>query len=180
MEPLNLDNYIDILRKNISEAIDYFPLLKIEPFIPLVKQPRRFLKGPLIPKTFLEQHRIPYEDLVKSNYPIMEVCVEIPYEYLTKGCIIYDVKNKIDWDRIPEEHRHNNGKGEFGNIICSHLPQEAKDMDNPILENLRTTYRLYVEYCNYLKTMEWNLDEYSHGNEGVKEYESRRMQRKIK
>ena len=180
MEPLELDRYNNNLKKHIAEVIDYFPLLKINPFIPLINQPKRLLKGPLLPKTLLDQHKISYEDLVKINYPIINVCVEIPYDYIKKGCIVFDENNAIDWNKVPYEHRHNNGKGEFGNIICSHLPQEVKDMDNPILENLRTTYRLFVEYCHFLKTGVWNLKEYSHGDEGVKEYERSRMQRKAK
>lgn len=180
MESLNIEDYINKLKNDIEDAIACFPLLRMEPFVPLVNPPKRLLKGPLLPKTFLNQHKIPYEDLLKHNYPIMNVCVEIPYDYLSRGCIVYDVNSEINWDKVPYEHRHFNGKGEFGNIICSHLPQESKDMKNPILENLRTSYRLFLEYCNFLKTGEWCLEEYAHGNEGVKEYERNRMQRKAK
>lgn len=180
MEQKLIDEYRLNVGGHIQQVLEYYPLIKIDKIIPLSEYPLYTLRGPLVPKIYLNKYSLSYEDLLLAGEKVLSVYVVIPENYLDKGCKVYDTEKTINWDNVPYKHRHLNGSNEYGNELCTHLPEESRDMDNPILENLHTTYRLFQEYKKFLITGKWKLKEYSHGDLGVKEYENRRMQRKIK
>ena len=171
--------YNKYVEKHIAEVLECFPLMRISTIVPLNDYPLFRLSGKLVPKKFFDSNHIFVDDIEKYNIPFMDVYVEIPFDYLEKGCLVFDTNRYINWELIPIAHRHCNGSSFHGNLICTHLPEQAKEMNNPILENLKTMYKLYLEYNNYLKTKKWNMEEYSHGDEGKREYEQRRMPTKI-
>lgn len=170
MERELVEKYINNIERHIEEVIKFFPYLKICYIVPYRDYPLFYLSGILIPKKFIDKYSITYNDLVKSNEPLLRITAVIPFDYQNKGCKVYDSDCVIDWELIPDKHKHCNGSSCFGNELCTHLPDQAGDMSNPILENLKTAYRLFTESQNYIKNGKWNLKEYSHGEEGRREY----------
>lgn len=176
MELLDLEYYKNHFKTDIGEVFDYFPCLKGEKiefngqlgYVQLIS-----IKGYLISKFDLANYFIGEDDIDLIKLVSMEICCFIPIIYHRVGCQVYDLNRVIDWDKLPIVHRHYNGSGKYGNLICTHLPEESKDMQNPILENLRTAYSLFLEYNRFINTGKWDIKEYKHGEEGRKEYYER-------
>ena len=174
-----LKNYQENIYKHIIETLDMFPYLTCA-LIPKSDYPEFVLKGLLIESDYLISNSLTIKTAQSYFKNLLLVRVVIPLDYRMTGCKIYDVNKVIDWNKLPDEHRHFNGSFDYGNLICSHLPEEVPDMDNPILENLRTTFKLFLAYNYYIKTKQWKMEEYKHGESGKKEYEQRRLKRKAK
>ena len=175
---LIIDEYNNHILVHIRKTIEYFPLIKVYSIIPLYDYPLFTLSGIAIPETYFKRYALNYDDISFNTDKMLKVFVEVPLNYLDVGCKVYDSSKVIDWDKIPHQHRHYNGSSHYGNELCTHLPEESRDMENPILENIKTAYSLFLESENYLSTGNWRLKEYSHGDKGKKEYEKTRMLRK--
>ncbi len=179
--PIGVYNLLS--KKHIDEVLVCFPCLekKIHSCTLLNDNSLRItysLEGLLITKKELEQRGLTAKDAKDYFRNYFEIYCIIPHDYCFVGCQVFDLNNYINWKMIPDEHRHLNGKSAiYGNLLCTHLFVEARDMNNPILENLKTAHDLFKAYNYYIKTHIWTLDEYKHGKEGEKQYyEKRRLQ----
>lgn len=176
MELLDLEYYEKHFKSDINEVFDYFPCLHGETIeynsqlgcVQLIS-----IRGYLISKFDLANYYITKDNNRVIKMVSMEICCYIPIDYHRIGCQVYDLNRVINWDKLPIVHRHYNGLGKYGNLICTHLPEESKDMQNPILENLRTAYSLFLEYNRFINTGKWEIKEYKHGEEGRREYYER-------
>lgn len=169
------------LKKHISETFSYFPCLELEPTLGDCKSVT--IKGKLISQIDLD--KLYLDKAMINDIPnVPEVLVVVPSNYLEKGCYVFDVNKQIKWEKIPFEHRHINKLGEFVKgveleCLCTHLIEEVKDMENPILENLITADVLFKEYERFIETGKFDIREYSHGEEGKKEYERKKQYNKF-
>lgn len=183
----SIDTYCSFTNKHINETLDFFPCLekRIHSCKLLSDNSLWFmysLEGLLITKDELNQRGLNVNDAKKYFKDFFEIYCIIPHDYRLIGCLVYDSNRYINWEKLPQEHRHINRKSDtFGNLLCTHLYIEAKDMKNPILENLKTAHDLLKAYNHYLITKDWTLNEYKHGKEGEKEYyEKRRLQNGVR
>lgn len=136
------------------------------------------LEGKLISAEDMKSLYLTKKDVIGKD-DILEVLVGIPADYQNRGCNVIDCKRVIDWSRIPYEHMHRNSIEGFDiYTLCTHLPEEVPQMDNPILENLKSAYALYNEYKRFLRCGKYELREYSHGENGRREYERDKKIRK--
>ena len=154
------------LEIDAEEAIKAFPCLIFEKHDGFGN-----LTGKLISAEDMESLYLSIKE-VKEKNDILNVLVAIPANYKEKGCNVFDFNNVIDWSKIPQAHTHRNFIKELGiYALCTHLPEEVPEMENPILEDLKTAYALYNEYKRFLRNGKYELREYSHGDEGRREYE---------
>lgn len=158
--------------KDVEEALREFPCL-------VLKRNGDFwqLFGKLISLQDLKSLYLTKKEANELN-DIVNVLVVIPSNYKQVGCDVYDYYNAIDWSKIPYQHIHKNRK--IGNelyALCTNVPAAVEEMENPILENLRTAYVLINEYKRYFRNGKYELQEYSHGEEGIKEYEREKRNR---
>lgn len=151
-----------------ERALEYFPCLE-----KIMGRNGINLCGYLISKRDMNDLLLSKREVQESSEWMKVYCV-VPDNYLEIGCQIKDVNGFIDWDKVPYEHKHINSTINGDKYLCTHLIEEVHDMNNPILENLKTAYVLSIEYKRYLKNGKYELKEYSHGNEGRKEYVNRR------
>lgn len=184
---LPMDAYHSVVNKHIEETIDFFPCLtKIVHSCKVLPDNSLWLtyavKGVLVTSEELKQRGIKPSDAKKYFDNYFNIYCIIPHTYKSVGCLVCDSNCFIKWERLPEEHCHINRKStKYGNLLCTHLYVEAKDMNNPVLENLKTAHDLAKAYVHYLKSKEWTLQEYNHGKEGEREYyENRRLQNGVK
>lgn len=159
--------------RDIEEVQKEFPCLQL-------KRNGAFwhLSGKLISQSDMRLLYLSREE-VAQNDDIFEVLVVIPDDYKQVGCDIYDYNKMIDWSKIPYEHIHKNRKmGKELYALCTNVPNAIGEMINPILENLNTAYVLVTEYKRYERNGKYELEEYSHGEEGIKEYEQEKRRAK--
>ena len=156
--------------KDIKEAMDLFPCLK-----KIIGKDGFNLTGKLVSRKDLDRFHLSAKEAADFSEFMNVVCI-IPANYKTIGCYVVDTYGFIDWNKLPEKHRHTNHASGIGNCLCTHLIEEVAEMDNPVLENLKTAYALSIEYRRYIDTGKFELREYSHGNAGRMEY----VRRKIK
>jgi len=99
--------------------------------------------------------------------------IEVPFNYREVGCRVFGGE-WINKNQIPEKDWHFNGIDAFGNLLlCVGVPASFKEMNNVILECVKTVDNMLDAYKLYQqgKTARVELNAYSHGKRGEKEYE---------
>lgn len=103
--------------------------------------------------------------------------VEVPLDYQNKGCLVFGGK-WIEKKLVKSQFWHFNGPddNDGNHLFCVGVPASFISMDNVILECVRTADNMLTAYRKYMtgksKTLELNA--YSHGSKGEKEYEKER------
>ena len=114
-------------------------------------------------------HAFP-EDFTDDYSKLIEVV--IPYNYKRKGCQVYGGA-WIDLNSLRLEDRHILGQLKDGRLkLCVGVPASFEEMENVILECVRTADNYLVAYEKYLKGVSKNLEllSYSHGETGKQQY----------
>lgn len=159
------------LNEHINEAIKEFPLLKIYRFKNYVT-----LDGILISKSDMERLFLTKEE-VEGDPSFPRIIARIPGNYREVGCQVIDVNKLIKWELLSPNHRHINNiniDNKLYDCLCTHLIEEVPEMENPILENLKTADVVFKEYKRFCLTGKFELKEYSHGKKGRLEYEEQK------
>lgn len=150
----------DVYRKKVYEDFkivkDFFPLLDI---IEPPKPGGKFvISGRLIPfdiyKFTTEVSIEEVSIIINATYPI-----DFPERTINE---VKDVYAKIDWNQIPEQHRHRYGTGN----LCTHHP--FGEISNVAIEErsikiLFSAYRLYCQYIAFKETGVWSINDLPHG-----------------
>jgi len=79
----------------------------------------------------------------------------------------------IDTKLVKEKYQHFNGKRKDGcYLFCVGVPESFPQMENVILENIRTAEKMLIAYELYQtgETRSLELNAYSHGTKGINEY----------
>lgn len=97
--------------------------------------------------------------------------VTIPFDYEQKGCEIYGA-GWLDIEAVPQEDRHFFGSKNGLHKFCLGVPVSFAQMNNVILENIKTADNMLVAYELFQKGINQgvNLIAYSHGKVGEDEY----------
>lgn len=114
-------------------------------------------------------HALP-ADFTNEYSKLIEVVV--PYNYKRLGCEVYGGA-WIDIDRLRTEDQHMLGQLPDGRLkLCVGVPASFGEMENVILECVRTADNYLVAYEKYLRGLSKNLEllSYSHGEMGKQQY----------
>lgn len=88
-----------------------------------------------------------------------------PSDFPKSEIIIEDFKQKIQWSKIPAEHRHiNTYNGRT--VLCTHHPNgeiNELPLDKRSVAVIDSAWRLFMQYKKYLKSGIWTLAELPHG-----------------
>lgn len=101
-----------------------------------------------------------------------KIFVKVPFDYRTKGCKIYGGKWIKSTSLKSNRDRHFYDKNEHGYEFCLGVPISFSKMKNVILECVKTADNMLVAYEQVQRNpnMKLQLNAYSHGIEGIKEY----------
>lgn len=148
---------------------DVFPLLHLT-ILPTVDAKEIFIQGKLIPYEVLKK--------CKSKRDIERLSLSIiatyPSDYPNNEIYVEDILRKIDWNEIPNEHRHYNRhpKIKDKSVLCTHHPYgeiNSIKKSNKTIAILNSAWKLYIQYVKYKKTSIWSLKDLKHDTEGTKQ-----------
>lgn len=156
--------YYSSLSPYFNAISQEFPLLKIV-CLPTRKPTTSYIQGLLLPNYMIKDLALLPEQYAKYSLPIF---AHIPEDYESTGIVVYDSRNRINWEQIPYHIRHKLQQTEEEktcNIykICTHK-QEDINKTNCIINVLHSAYFLFLEYQRYEKYNQFTLDCHPHGN----------------
>lgn len=148
--------YKEKVHEDFKRVKDFFPLLHITE--PPTLSSEFVIYGRLIPfdiyKLTTDSSIEEFSIFVNATYPI-----EFPEININ---MVKDVYAKINWQLVPEKHRHKYITGNlcthhpFGEI--NHIPIEERS-----IKILFSAYRLYCQYNSFKGTGIWLIDDLPHG-----------------
>ena len=187
---------LSIIRRDFKEAIRYYPFSQMI----LVTPYEIHFEVYAINKEEIEQLGLKKSMIAEEEFNKRLVLV-VDNDYREFGPTVYSMEKWKGLDAIPEESKHfydfkiiRLEGGEFvlnrpgfvegrGYQTCTSVSKANRDMENPLLENIKSADNLLKSYELFLRGInkEIVLRQYKHGDEGVKEYErERRQSRKSK
>lgn len=142
---------------------EYFPLLKLTS-LPCLNPKEIYITGNLIPIEVYNDCKSSY-DIDRNSFKILSI---YPYDFPNDNIYVEDFYGKIDWAKIPCEHRHQNLHPKTKReILCTHHPYGEI---NGFRQNERTiailfsAWKIYRQYKTYQITKEWTLPDLEHGD----------------
>ena len=168
----NYKEYFQKAQKDIGELAQEYPFTK-RVIIPSVN-PEPIVLNVVAVNAMLISECNAQEIDFKGEYS-KELKVVLPYDYMKNGCKIYGA-SWIDLGRIPEKDHHFNGKENGKYLFCVGVPKSFAYLKNVLLENVRTAENMMIAYESYQRglTKKVELIAYSHGMEGMNEYNRNR------
>lgn len=161
--------YYHRLFSDYSELKRLYPFTKL--FIPPTVQPREVkIVVIAVGADLIGQLHAKPEDFTNEYSKLIEVAV--PYNYKERGCNVYGGE-WIDLNKIRKEDQHIMGQLGDGRFeLCVGVPTSFSEMENVILECVRTADNYLVAYEKYLRGISKSLEliSYSHGKTGVDKY----------
>lgn len=158
--------YLRLVKRDFRIVKDYFPLLKLS-ILPTIKPKEIYLTGDLIPFEVLKKCN---SDSDIERYSIY-IMATYPSNYKDEDIYVEDIYRKIDWSKIPDKHKHwQTYRGK--KILCTHHEYgEINSLaeDEKSLAILFSAWKLYIQYCKYLKNKRWVLKDLRHGSEAIKQ-----------
>ena len=161
--------YYKTVFQDIHEARKIYPYIKVT-VPPTAEAAPILLKAVAVNISLLETTHAEYKDFIGAFSRELEII--IPFDYRKSGCKVYGGK-WIDTNLVSEDYRHFNGKRKDGwYLFCVGVPGSFREMNNVILENIRTAEEMLIAYQLYQtgETKTLMLNAYSHGMRGIDEY----------
>ena len=161
--------YIEDVFADIQQARETYPFIETT-LLPTVNPEPIQLKVVAVNKSLLERTHAKREDFIGLYSRELEIIV--PFDYKKAGCKVYGGK-WIDTKLVKEEYQHFNGKRKDScYLFCVGVPESFPQMENVILENIRTAEKMLIAYELYqtAETRSLELNAYSHGTKGINEY----------
>lgn len=161
--------YVEDVFADIQQAREKYPFIEAT-LLPTVELSPIQLKVVAVNKSLLERTNAKCEDFIGPYSREIEIIV--PFDYKKAGCKVYGGK-WIDTKLVKEEYQHFNGKRKDGcYLFCVGVPESFSQMENVILENIRTAEKMLIAYELYQtgETRTLELNAYSHGMKGINEY----------
>ena len=161
--------YVEDVFADIQQARKKYPFIEAT-LLPTVDPTPIQLRVVAVNKSLLEQTNATCEDFVGPYSKELEIIV--PFDYKNAGCKVYGGK-WIDTIMVKEEYQHFNGKRKDGcYLFCVGVPESFPQMENVILENIKTAEKILIAYELYQtgETKILELNAYSHGTKGINEY----------
>lgn len=162
----DFNRYYKLVIEDFIIVKKYFPLLNLT-CLPLLKPKEIFITGSLIPVEVL-RNCISSKDIERNSLFILGI---YPSDYPSDNIYVEDFYKKIDWLKIPHEHRHQNLHPKTKRkILCTHHPDgeiNGLKKRERTVAILSSAWKLYRQYKDYLRTKTWTLPDLKHGNEGI-------------
>ena len=161
--------YVEDVFADIQQARKKYPFIEAT-LLPTVDPTPIQLRVVAVNKSLLEQTNATCEDFVGPYSKELEIIV--PFDYKNAGCKVYGGK-WIDTIMVKEEYQHFNGKRKDScYLFCVGVPESFPQMENVILENIKTAEKILIAYELYQtgETKILELNAYSHGTKGINEY----------
>ena len=161
--------YYKSVFQDIRQARKTYPYIEAI-VLPTVEPMPIRLKVIAVNKELLETTHAEREDF--TGRFTRELDIIVPLDYKKAGCKVYGGK-WIDTNLVREKYQHFNGKRKDGwYLFCVGVPASFSQMENVILENIRTAEKMLIAYQLYQtgRTKTLKLNAYSHGKKGINEY----------
>lgn len=175
----DVKQYYQNVKLDFEELHNKYPFSMIE--LPPTKEPyEATVIVVAAEKSLIESLNATEEDFTKRYSKLLEVI--IPHDYKKKGCKVFGG----DWiasDSIPQQVVHWNSRLKDGRYeLCIGVPDSFANLKNPLLESIRTADNLLVAYERYQtgNIDHVELNAYSHGEAGKREYEKSRKKYRTK
>ena len=171
--------YYRNIKRDVDETRKYYRYIEELPTVCLNKPTLKVFRVVAVSNEIFDETLSSKEDYL-GEYS-REIFVVVPLQYRKTGCLVYGA----NWDNIsdiPDKYLHINKKyanGEY-HELCVGVPQSFEEEKNAFLSSVRTAEHILRAYMLYLsnETKSINLLAYSHGEEGIKEYEKNRQKQK--
>lgn len=167
---IKYNNYYSSVIKDFSELKNYYPFSKLVILPTNIPVPAMvFVIAVNI--ELIDETNAKVEDL-RGNYN-KNLTITIPFNYKEVGCDVFGgswiVPNKIEYNK---RHFYENDVNKEKQIkLCIGVSDSFVNLNNVLLENVRTAEQLLFYYEKILKNgEEIPLKAYSHGDKGKDEY----------
>lgn len=162
----DFNKYYHMVMEDFRIVRSYFPLLQII-CLPTTKPKEIFITGKLIPIEVLEECET-LNDIERNSLYILGI---YPSDYPEDNIYVEDFYEKINWNKVPYEHKHQNLHPKtYRKVLCTHHPDgevNALKQSDRTVAILSSAWKLYRQYKEYLKTKKWTLKDLRHGHEGT-------------
>ena len=163
------EEYYRKVFKDITEVKKEYPFMKIL-FVPTNRPTLLGLEVIAVNRNIISKTFSKSEDFLSEFSK--KVYLVIPLNYTKKGCTVYGggwINSKL----VSNKSRHFYDRTSFNEYeLCVGVPNEFLNNKNVILENIKTTENMLVEYEKIMKgdATEFEGLAYSHGEEGINEF----------
>lgn len=154
------------MKNDFKRLKERFPLLEMTS-LPTVIPKEIFIYGEAIDKAILEYCKSEV-DIRKNSIYILGI---YPSSFPKQELVIEDFKQKIDWSKIPLEHRHINIYKNGRKVLCTHHPNgEINELaiEKRSIAIIDSAWRLFIQYKRYLSIRVWTLKDLPHGENADK------------
>lgn len=156
--------YFTLVNEDFKKVRQFFPLMKLS-MLPTNEPQEIFISGKLIPYEVLKICGSEM-DIGRNSISVMAI---YPSDFNKSNICVKDVDGKIDWNKIPQEHRHYRYYKNL-EIICTHhelgeingIPNSERS-----IAILYSAWRLFIHYIKYQKTGKWTLKDLKHDGVGA-------------
>lgn len=162
----NYSKYVDSVLADFRFVKGFFPLLNVS-ILPTVIPRELFIYGWLIPAELCDNAE---KDANIKRFGIY-ILANYPATYPEDDVEVEDICRVIDWNLIPENHRHRKIIDGRPTGLCTHHPfGEINDVPfkHRTVKILASAWKLYYQYMEYIKTGIWNLHDLPHGKEALR------------
>ena len=166
--------YFENVSNDLIAVKAYYPFTQIIAY-PFSNPGEIELKVVAVNKNILHNINGKKEDF--TNKYSKELKVIIPYNYKSTGCKIFGGK-WFDETIIPSKERHFYSKLPDGDFeLCIGVPQSFANMENPILEAIKTAENIMLAYEFFQKgiSTKINLYSFSHGGKGIEQFKKEKI-----
>lgn len=167
------DEYYDDVKIDYDEMMKVYPFSSLS-FLPTAEPSPAIINVVAVNKSIIDSMHAAQEDFTgKYN---KELKVIVPFDFKKRGCLVYG-GSWIDVSKISESERHfyTDKKSDGRYLLCLGVPESFQQMDNVILENVKTAENLLIAYE---KVMRYGgriyVKAYAHGKKGEEEFRNDR------
>lgn len=155
--------YYECVMQDFLRVQKFFPLLQIT-ILPTTLASEITIDGYLLPP---EMNSVANDAIMKTYGLKIHGCY--PYNFPAKSLKVWDVDNRINWEKIPERHTH---IYPYDGSLCTHHPSaEINDIPEPdqTIAILFSAWQLFYQAKTYIEEgRKWTLKDLPHGDQGTR------------
>lgn len=171
---MNRLEYFEKVYRDLGELYVVYPFCKVE-FPPIESKEDVIITVVAANNSLIDQIDGSESDFL--GYYSRKLIVVVPSDYCINGCDVYGGA-WIDRNKIPPaDHHWFSWNPEYQCLkLCVGVPASFCEMNNVILENVKTAENMLIAYECYQRGLTKNLqlNAYSHGEDGWKQYEAQK------
>ena len=181
------------IKRDFRELIQYYPFSQLA----FVSDKEIHFEVYAINKKEIKQFKLS-KSIVENEKFSKRIYLVVNSDYCYEGPAVYSMEKWPQLDKIPYENKHfYNFKNYFykngflydyyphfrkgrGFLTCTSVSKANKAMHNPLLENVKSAEMMLTSYELFLKGINDTivLRQYKHGDEGVRQYDDEKRERR--